>query len=58
MNADLVNSPSLCPEILRTLRRFPVKNVLRLTCAFMIAFLLAPIANTANTQDQPTIAKD
>jgi hypothetical protein len=24
----------------------------------MIAFLLAPIANTANTQDQPTIAKD
>ena len=35
-----------------------MKNLLRLTCALMIAFLLAPIANTANTQDQPTIAKD
>ena len=38
-----------------------MNNTLRLTCAFALCLLLsglAPIANTATSQDQPTIAKD
>jgi hypothetical protein len=35
-----------------------VKNLLRLSCVFVLALLMAPVANTESTQDQPTIAKD
>ena len=37
-----------------------MKNTLRLLCAliFLVALGLTPIADTATTQDQPTIAKD
>ena len=35
-----------------------MKNLLRLSCVFLLAFLIAPVAGTATNQDQPTIAKD
>jgi hypothetical protein len=54
-SSPVVNFPSLCPEIVRTNRRFPVNKMLRVTCAFVLFLLLA---NTATAQDQPTLAKD
>ena len=35
-----------------------MKNLLRLSCVFVLALLIAPVANTESIQDQPTIAKD
>jgi hypothetical protein len=43
---------SVYRKIIKAPRRSPMKNIFRITCAFMF------LTNTVLAQDQPTIAKD